>query len=73
MKFERFTVKSREAIADAQALAGQLGNPEIRPQHLLSVLLDQEKGVVPSLIKHVGVDMNLFRRDAAKLLKTKRR
>ena len=68
MKFERFTVKSREAIADAQALAGQLGNPEIRPQHLLSVLLDQEKGVVPSLIKHVGVDMNLFRRDAAKLL-----
>ena len=68
MKFERFTVKSREAIADSQALAGQLGNPEIRPQHLLSVLLDQDKGVVPSLVKHVGVDMNLFRRDAAKLL-----
>ena len=68
MKFERFTVKSREAIADSQALAGRLGNPEIRPQHLLSVLLDQDKGVVPSLIRHVGVDMDLFRRDAAKLL-----
>jgi len=68
VKFERFTVKSREAIADSQALAGRLGNPEIRPQHLLSVLLDQDKGVVPSLIRHVGVDMDLFRRDAAKLL-----
>ena len=51
MKFERFTVKAREAIADAQALAGKLGNPEIRPHHLLTVLLTQDKGVVESLVK----------------------
>ena len=50
MKFERFTVKAREAIADTQNLAGKFGNPEIRPAHLLMVLLTQEKGVVPNLV-----------------------
>ena len=68
MKFERFTVKAREAIADAQNLAGRLGNPEIRPAHLLSVLLTQDKGVVGSLLKHVGVPQDQFQREAAALL-----
>ncbi|RME26863.1 MAG: ATP-dependent chaperone ClpB [Deltaproteobacteria bacterium] len=68
MKFEKFTVKSREAIADSQNLAGKLGNPEIRPQHLLMVLLTQDKGVVQSLLKHVGIDLAAFQRDATRLL-----
>ena len=46
MKYERFTVKAREAISDAQNLAGKLGNPEIRPQHILMTLLEQDNGVV---------------------------
>ena len=45
MKFERFTVKAREVISDAQALAGKFGNPEIRPQHFLMVLLPGFCGV----------------------------
>ena len=65
MKFERFTVKSREAIADAQALAGKQGNPEIRPQHLLLVLLTQDKGVVSSLLSHVEADVQALTREAA--------
>ena len=68
MKFEKFTVKSREAIADAQNLAGKMGNPEIRPQHLLMVLVTQDKGVVASLLKHVGVDTAQFQREATRLL-----
>ena len=68
MKFDRFTVKSREAIADAQALAGKHGNPEIRPQHLLLVLLTQDKGVVASLLRHVEVDAIALAREAAVLV-----
>ncbi len=68
MNFERFTVKAREALGDAQNLAGRQGNPEIRPQHLLMVLLTQEKGVVNSLLKHVGVPLDQFTRDATRLL-----
>ena len=68
MKFDRFTVKAREAIADAQALAGKQGNPEIRPQHLLLVLLTQDKGVVASLLSHVEVDAAQISREAAVLV-----
>jgi len=68
MKYDRFTVKAREAISDAQNLAGKLGNPEIRPHHFLMTLLEQDKGVVGSLVKHVGIPMDQFRREAAGLL-----
>ena len=68
MKFDKFTVKAREAIADSQNLAGRLGNPELRPQHLLMVLLTQDKGVVQSLLKHVGIPIDQFQRDATRLL-----
>jgi ATP-dependent Clp protease ATP-binding subunit ClpB len=68
MKYDRFTVKSREALLDAQNLAGKVGNPELRPQHLLVSLLQQDKGVVSSLLRHVGIDIDQFRREAAQLL-----
>ncbi|MEL6349344.1 MAG: AAA family ATPase, partial [Myxococcota bacterium] len=68
MKYDRFTVKSREALLDAQNLAGKMGNPELRPHHLLMTLLQQDKGVVPSLLRHVGVDINQLRREAGALL-----
>ncbi len=68
MNYERFTVKAREAIGEAQKLAGQQGNPEIRPQHLLIVLLTQDKGVVNSLVKHVGVPFDQLVREATRLL-----
>jgi len=55
VKFEKYTVKAREAISDAQQLAGRLGNPEIRPGHLLATLLVQDEGIVGSVVKHVGV------------------
>jgi ATP-dependent Clp protease ATP-binding subunit ClpB len=68
MKFDRFTVKAREAIADAQQLAGKFGNPEVRPQHLLMVLLTQDKGVVPTLVQQIGADLQGLERTAAQLV-----
>jgi ATP-dependent Clp protease ATP-binding subunit ClpB len=65
MKFEKFTVKSREALSDAQSLAGRLGNPEIRPGHLLVALLQQDQGIVPSVLNAVGAKPELVLQDAA--------
>src|SRR6478752_49591 len=42
MDFNKLTIKSSEAVAAAQELARQLGNPELYPEHLLLALLDQE-------------------------------
>jgi ATP-dependent Clp protease ATP-binding subunit ClpB len=68
MKFDRFTVKAREVISDAQQLAGKFGNPEVRPHHLLMVLLTQEKGVVPNLLSQIGVDVQGLTRKTAELV-----
>jgi ATP-dependent Clp protease ATP-binding subunit ClpB len=68
MKFDKFTVKSREAIADAQRMAGRLQNPEIRPGHLLGALLTQEGGVIPSVIQKVGIDPANIEAECAQII-----
>ena len=50
MQPDKFTIKSQEAIQAAQRLAHERGNPEITPEHLLAVLLEQEGGIVPPLL-----------------------
>jgi ATP-dependent Clp protease ATP-binding subunit ClpB len=40
--FNKLTLKSQEAVARAQELARQSGNPEVTPDHLTIALLDQE-------------------------------
>ena len=68
MKHDQFTVKAREALSAGNNLAKEKGNPELLPQHLLVALLDQKKGVVDNLIRHIGVDSGQFKREAQKLL-----
>ncbi len=42
MDFNKLTIRSQEAVAEAQELARRRGNPEVTPEHLLMALLDQE-------------------------------
>jgi ATP-dependent Clp protease ATP-binding subunit ClpB len=42
MDFNKLTIKSQQAVADAQELARRRGNPEIYPEHLLLALLEQD-------------------------------
>ena len=55
MNPDRFTIKSQEAIAAAGRLAEQRNNPQVTPEHLLGVLLEQEGGIVPSVLNKLGV------------------
>jgi len=68
MKFEKYTLKAREAIADAQRMAGKLGNPEIRPGHLLAAMLTQDDSVIPKICNFIGVSQDVLEREAAKVL-----
>ena len=56
MRVERFTTKSREALAQAQSEATRRGNPELTPEHLLLALLQQEDGVIPALVQKAGAN-----------------
>jgi ATP-dependent Clp protease ATP-binding subunit ClpB len=52
---EKLTVKSQEAIQQAQKRAAELGNPEVRPVHLLLALIEDREGVIPSVLGKIGV------------------
>ncbi len=56
MDMEKLTTKSREAMIASQNIAVEYGHQEIRPIHLLKALVDQEGGLIPSLMKKMNVD-----------------
>ncbi len=56
MQADRFTVKSQEAVAAAQQLAGERRNPEATPAHLLVALLGQDDGLVVPILQKLGSD-----------------
>lgn len=55
MRFDKFTTRFQQAIADAQSLALGNDNGFIEPVHLLSALLTQEDGGTVSLLAKAGV------------------
>jgi ATP-dependent Clp protease ATP-binding subunit ClpB len=66
MQADRFTEKSREAVAAAQELARTRRNPEIASAHLLLALLDQAEGMAVPVLQKVGVDPATTRTGAEK-------
>ena len=68
MQADRFTVKSQEALAAAQRLAGARRNPEVAPPHLLVSLLEQEGGIVVPVLRRAGADPERVRRRANEAL-----
>ena len=68
MQADRFTLKSQEALAAAQRLAGARRNPEVAPAHLLVVLLEQEGGIVAPVLRRAGADPERVRRRANEAL-----
>jgi ATP-dependent Clp protease ATP-binding subunit ClpB len=57
MQPDRFTLKSQEAVAAAQALAAERRNSEVAPAHLLVALLRQEDGLVVPILQKLGADV----------------
>ncbi|MEQ1501954.1 MAG: AAA family ATPase [Myxococcota bacterium] len=70
MKFEKLTVKAREALGDAKQICRKLGNPEVRPGHLLASLVTQEGGIVVRIANFAGVDAALLDRETTAILET---
>ncbi len=55
MRLDKFTIKSQEALQDAQSVAERYGHQQITPDHLLHSLLRQEGGVVGPILEKLGV------------------
>ena len=57
-RFEKLTTKAQEAVANAQAMAGGKGHPQITTLHLLSSLLGETEGIVRPLIEEIGAPLD---------------
>lgn len=56
MQFDKFTIKSQEAIQAAQQLAQNKSHQEIQSAHLARTILEQPEGVVVPVLQKMGVD-----------------
>jgi ATP-dependent Clp protease ATP-binding subunit ClpB len=65
---DNFTIKSQEAVQNAQRLAESKGHQQIDVEHLLWALLDDEEGVTAQIIKRIGVNTALLKKDIGEVL-----
>ncbi|GMR04915.1 MAG: ATP-dependent chaperone ClpB [Thermodesulfobacteriota bacterium] len=69
MRLEKFTIKSQEAIGEAQSKAQSLGHQEVTVAHLLLSLIDQEGGIVRPILERVGANPGLVKGQLEEALK----
>ncbi|MER3403046.1 MAG: ATP-dependent chaperone ClpB [Armatimonadota bacterium] len=55
MRFDKLTIKAQEAVQEALQTAERYRHPAVDSEHLMLALLQQEGGVVPSILQKLGV------------------
>ena len=55
IRWDKFTLKSQEAIQKASSLANENGQPEVLPLHLLMALVEDKEGIIIPLLQKIGV------------------
>ena len=55
IRWDKFTVKSQEAVQRATELASEHGNPELAPLHLLAALVEDKDGIVTPVLEKIGI------------------
>ena len=68
MNIEKMTIKLREALQSALALARQYNNPVIEGEHLLLALLQQRDGVLVPLFERLGVHIDRLIQEVTALI-----
>src|ERR1700734_956534 len=63
IRWDKFTVKSQQAMQQAQSRAAELGNPEVQPVHMLLALIEDREGVIPSVLEKIGVPTERLEHD----------
>ncbi|MDP1676154.1 MAG: ATP-dependent chaperone ClpB [Bacteroidota bacterium] len=61
MNFNKFTIKSQEAVQNAQEIATSYGNQSLEPEHLLAALVQDAQGIVTPLLQKLGSNVNYIK------------
>jgi ATP-dependent Clp protease ATP-binding subunit ClpB len=62
MNLSNLTIKSQEALQQAQQIAQALGQQQIENEHIFKGLLEVDENVTPFILKKLNVNINLFKK-----------
>jgi ATP-dependent Clp protease ATP-binding subunit ClpB len=65
---DKFTIKSQEAIQEAQRLAERKGNQQIDAEHLLWALLEDGEGVASQILIRIGINIKALQKDIEEVI-----
>jgi len=68
MRMDKLTIKSQEALAEAQSLSSARGHSEIQTAHLLRALLAQPEGSTLPVLQKLGVAIDRLQSELEKLI-----
>jgi len=68
MQFDKFTLKSQEAIQAAQSIAQDRSHQEIQPAHLAYAILTQPEGIVVPVLQKMGIEPSVILSEITQLL-----
>src|SRR5208282_960276 len=66
MRLDKLTVKSQEAMQEAQGIAERNGNQQLDVEHLLLALLVDEEGIALQILRRLGADIAEIKRETEK-------
>ncbi|MEK7773288.1 MAG: ATP-dependent chaperone ClpB, partial [Deltaproteobacteria bacterium] len=61
MRLDRFTIKSQEALQEAQRMAESKEQQEVGVEHLLLALIEQEGGLTTPILQRIGANTGLLK------------
>ena len=61
MPFDKFTIKSQEALQQAKQLASEKSQQQIEPEHVLHAMLSNDESVSVSIVKKLGSNLDALR------------
>ncbi len=70
MNLNNFTIKSQEAVQQAQVLAQNYGHQQIENAHLLKAILDIDENITPFILNKAGVNISLMKQTMETMLKS---
>ncbi|MFC4740496.1 ATP-dependent chaperone ClpB [Flavobacterium ponti] len=62
MNLNNLTIKSQEALQQAQQIAQSLGHQQIENEHIFKGLFDVDENVTPFILKKLNVNIDLFKK-----------
>jgi ATP-dependent Clp protease ATP-binding subunit ClpB len=62
MNIHKFTIKSQEALQQAQLIAQGFGHQQLENEHIFSAILEVDENVTPFILKKLNVNVELFKK-----------